>query len=334
MVTLVGFVCLISIPHFLIQLPAALSPETGATGLRILCFDGGGVRGKASLLILKEIMDQIGPGAKPCDFFDLIAGTSTGSLIAIMLARLRYSVDEAIKKYDEIGPRIFSNVESPRKWMLYGTPVVPEGPAEKAFREIGHVNGEDQDMNSGVYHRCKVLLHLAVCGLFIHRNPEQCYVTTVLQDRPEKLVPIRSYHSADRSDPVTYARKKWKIWEAARAATAAPVYFRPLELNGRKFVDAGAGYNNPSAEVYHEVTKNIPEYKGWPVACFISIGTGFGSRRPAPGILERTDSVFGGLPKAKAVQDRASDLVQYLSQIASATHKVDQEMRRTYMSRG
>jgi len=69
--------------------------------LRILSLDGGGVRGISSLYILKELMAQITrqnrvdhPGSpelypRPCDYFDLICGTSTGGLIALMLGRLR-----------------------------------------------------------------------------------------------------------------------------------------------------------------------------------------------------------------------------------------------------
>jgi len=61
---------------------------------RILTLDGGGVRGLSSLLILREIMEDIGHRTKaqdtpkPCTYFDLIGGTSTGGLIAIMLGLL------------------------------------------------------------------------------------------------------------------------------------------------------------------------------------------------------------------------------------------------------
>lgn len=60
---------------------------------RILSLDGGGIRGLSSLLILKELMDAIrrksgNPNPMPCEYFDLIGGTSTGGLIAIMLGRL------------------------------------------------------------------------------------------------------------------------------------------------------------------------------------------------------------------------------------------------------
>lgn len=55
-------------------------------GLRLLSLDGGGVRGLASLLILKRIMyiidGKLGPEIArpllPCNHFDMIAGTSTG----------------------------------------------------------------------------------------------------------------------------------------------------------------------------------------------------------------------------------------------------------------
>jgi len=62
---------------------------------RILSLDGGGVRGISALFILKEIMRQIARGRNqeatplPCEYFDLICGTSTGGLIALMLGRLR-----------------------------------------------------------------------------------------------------------------------------------------------------------------------------------------------------------------------------------------------------
>jgi len=61
---------------------------------RILSLDGGGVRGLSSLLILRDILEDIGcrtgsgETPKPCEYFDLIGGTSTGGLIAIMLGLL------------------------------------------------------------------------------------------------------------------------------------------------------------------------------------------------------------------------------------------------------
>jgi patatin-like phospholipase/acyl hydrolase len=51
--------------------------------LRLLSLDGGGVRGLSSLLILQELMAKICPenNQKPCDYFDMIGGTSTGGYV-------------------------------------------------------------------------------------------------------------------------------------------------------------------------------------------------------------------------------------------------------------
>jgi len=59
--------------------------------LRLLALDGGGVRGLSTLQILKQLMDTIDPESppKPCNYFDMIGGTSTGGLVVIALLNLR-----------------------------------------------------------------------------------------------------------------------------------------------------------------------------------------------------------------------------------------------------
>ena len=115
-------------------------------GLMILSLDGGDVRGLSSLMILKSILEEIArmeqPQAKssahtplidssiykdsptpsqyksptsnylPCHYFDYIAGTSTGGLIAIMLGRLRMSVDQAMKEYETLCSDVFEKPSS------------------------------------------------------------------------------------------------------------------------------------------------------------------------------------------------------------------------------
>ncbi|CAN9186125.1 unnamed protein product [Alternaria alternata] len=50
--------------------------------LRLLALDGGGARGLSALMILEQLMEAVNPNAllKPCDYFNIISGTSTGSL--------------------------------------------------------------------------------------------------------------------------------------------------------------------------------------------------------------------------------------------------------------
>ncbi|PVH67508.1 FabD/lysophospholipase-like protein, partial [Cadophora sp. DSE1049] len=94
-----------------------------STGLCLLSLDGGGVRGLSTLYILKSIIDRLNnerktaslPPVKPCEVFDLIGGTSTGGLIAIMLGRLEMDVNECIEAYSDLAAAVFSEKSSPYK---------------------------------------------------------------------------------------------------------------------------------------------------------------------------------------------------------------------------
>ncbi|KAK8183224.1 acyl transferase/acyl hydrolase/lysophospholipase [Phyllosticta capitalensis] len=94
--------------------------------LRLLSLDGGGVRGLSSLMVLDDLMENIAleekrlgmrPASdneplKPCDYFDLIGGTSTGGIIAILLGRLRLDIKSCIAIYSELAEQIFKNDRS------------------------------------------------------------------------------------------------------------------------------------------------------------------------------------------------------------------------------
>ncbi|KDN34799.1 hypothetical protein RSAG8_12134, partial [Rhizoctonia solani AG-8 WAC10335] len=92
--------------------PATNKPDTAeiakrdiTRGSRILSLDGGGVRGYSALIILEAFMLRVKlhygseEDILPADFFDLIIGTSTGGIMALMLGRLRMSVGDCIKAY-------------------------------------------------------------------------------------------------------------------------------------------------------------------------------------------------------------------------------------------
>lgn len=118
----------------------------------------------ASLLILDGIMriisERKGKPVKPCEYFDIIAGTSTGGLIAIMLGRLGFTTEEAIIKYRECGAMAFGKVNSDKAWVAAGYPKVDEGPLESLLQEIGRAGGEiDQLLEPGDTNspeRCRV----------------------------------------------------------------------------------------------------------------------------------------------------------------------------------
>lgn len=60
-----------------IHLEVMAAPQVSIPHLRLLSLDGGGVRGLASLIVLKKLLAMVG-APKPCQFFDMICGTSTG----------------------------------------------------------------------------------------------------------------------------------------------------------------------------------------------------------------------------------------------------------------
>ena len=75
--------------------------------------DGGGVRGYSELAILEQLMlgirqyQKLSSTPKPCEIFDMICGTSTGGIIALMLGRLRMSM-RIPGTYTAKCPRTFS----------------------------------------------------------------------------------------------------------------------------------------------------------------------------------------------------------------------------------
>lgn len=80
--------------------------------------------------ILDELMRKIDPEnpPKPCEYFDLIGGTSTGGLIAIMLGRLRMTAGECREAYRELSAEAFESKNytaapawrMPWNWQLQG----------------------------------------------------------------------------------------------------------------------------------------------------------------------------------------------------------------------
>ena len=81
--------------------------------------DGGGVRGYSELVILEQLMlgirhhQKLSSTPKPCEIFDMICGTSTGGIIALMLGRLRMSIDDTRKVYSQVSKDVFGN---PKNW--------------------------------------------------------------------------------------------------------------------------------------------------------------------------------------------------------------------------
>ncbi|KAJ7827150.1 hypothetical protein B0H14DRAFT_3144712 [Mycena olivaceomarginata] len=120
-------------------------------GLCLLSLDGGGIRGLSMLIILKHLMyrlkvaEDLPDVPHPCDYFDLIGGTGTGGLIALMLGRLRMSVEDAIKAYGELSKEVFSHVKPPGSAGRFKASKL-----EKVIKQIVRAKSASQDPEEGL----------------------------------------------------------------------------------------------------------------------------------------------------------------------------------------
>lgn len=228
---------------------------------RMLALDGGGIRGLITLGILERIEKfvQEKTGQKLEEYFDYIAGTSTGAIIAAGLSRGRTTAD-LIKFYTSNGKEMFDPASLLERVKYLYT-------ADPLKAQLQDVFGRDTTLEPD---NLKCLL------LIVTRN-----VTT---DSPW---PISSNPDAKYNDP---ARKdcnlRIPLWQLVRASTAAPVYFPPEVVQWDPtdpsktfvFVDGGVTpYNNPAFLLYRMATE--PAYrlnwkKGENNLLILSIGTG------------------------------------------------------------
>jgi len=76
-------------------------------GVRVLCLDGGGTRGVVTIELLRQLQKRCFPGLEVHEAFDLVVGTSTGAILAVLLGARQCTLDNAAKLYDELVARIF-----------------------------------------------------------------------------------------------------------------------------------------------------------------------------------------------------------------------------------
>ncbi|KAJ9634597.1 hypothetical protein H2199_008880 [Coniosporium tulheliwenetii] len=233
--------------------------------LRLLALDGGGIRGLSSLMILEQLMQTIDPEAlpKPCEYFDMIGGTSTGGLIAIMLGRLRLSIDECIDAYLSLSDRVFRKK---------GHRVTVKGQMQgrfdseelaRAVKEIVKKQGlpEDALLKDTPGASCKVF----VCATSKETSETVC---------------LTSYRSPRGGDDLLNTAK---IWEACRATSAASSFFDSISIGryGEEFIDGATGANNPVWELWNQAQVIWgPEPLEKNIKCLVSIGTGIPSLKP------------------------------------------------------
>lgn len=225
---------------------------------KILSLDGGGIKGALTLGLLakfEELLKQKnGQNYRLAEYFDLIGGTSTGSIIASGLAT-GMSVDEIKDKYIKLGKKIFSK-KSLFSYLFGGGKFASKHIKTELYNVFRDKKLSDDSIQTGLAIFAK---RIDTQSLWIfHNNPMHKYWE----------------HQQD-----------YLLKDAIRASTAAPTYFAAEEIHVKndasfsaEFVDGGLSVaNNPSLSLFLLVT--IPNYtynwtKGKEHLSIYSFGTG------------------------------------------------------------
>ena len=193
---------------------------------KILSIDGGGVRGIFAAQILALMEEKL--NIKINEQFDLIVGTSTGSIIAGAIS-INYNLSNLVKDYVTNAPLIFQ-----KKWSgLYGIlrskydHSVLENFLSKTFKNI----------------KLKEIKKPLIL------NATNASVGDV-------HVFKSSYQKIQRQGD--YVRDgEVLLYKAVLASCSAPTYFDPVDINGTLICDGGIWANNPSLVGYTDAINNF-----------------------------------------------------------------------------
>lgn len=188
------------------------------TRFKILCIDGGGIKGLYSAELLAKFEEVF--KCTISDSFDMLCGTSTGGIIALA-ASLKIPMSDVVKFYQTHGPFIFN--ESAKH--------IPGGRAYLRSKQIAF----------GGKYSAKPL-RSALESVFGDRKIAEsnnflcipAYNTLTANPRVFK----KDYGNFTEDDRKSYV-------DVALATSAAPTYLPVMEIEGDQFVDGGLWANNP-----------------------------------------------------------------------------------------
>ena len=293
---------------------------------RILTVDGGGLRGIFSLALLKRIEDILqarhGDGFRLSHYFDLIAGTSTGSVIASSLA-LGMSVDEVIDAYEALGRNVFK--KSLLRQGLIRAKYDKDTIAAALDDTFGTEDGSDDPVTMGS--------ERIQTGLLIMTKRRDTGSPWPIGNNPQG-----QYYFTDPEEN-NIANKDYPLSKVVRASTAAPAFFdgETIEVataEGKQpvvgeFVDGGVSpFNNPSLQAFMYATLRGFRVQ-WPMGkdniLLVSVGTG--SRDPA--VQGKFLEAHNAVRSLVSMMDDCNALVQTMLQWMSGGptfHTIDAEI--------
>jgi patatin-like phospholipase/acyl hydrolase len=235
---------------------------------RILSLDGGGIRGAFAASFLAGLEARL--DCRIADYFDLIAGTSTGAIIAAALA-MREPAARIETFYRNRGPAIFSR-RTPVKlswkeklFLSVARPIV----RKKLGIEIDYDNMLQTKYESK---ELKEALSEVFHGTLLGESPSRLIIPSLDMNRGQTVV-FKTPHL-----PGMTRDRHFPIVDVLLATTAAPTYFPHASIGaGDVYIDGGLWANNPSVAAIVEVMR-ISNEAGLNVGLsdvhLLSVGTG------------------------------------------------------------
>ena len=241
----------------------------------ILSIDGGGMRGVIPAVILNNIatlLEELGDRRPLYSHFDLIAGTSTGGLLALALAapveKTNLPVDGRFISYiyDQKEPTFTDKLlgRNAQK-MLQGT--LPFGVETSALEKLYLNHGKE------IFPKNQGRIFSQIFTDKYDSDPLERYLKKTFGDLPlsDAVVPLMlmTYDVANgKPFPLTSRDSHgFLFWEAGRATSAAPTYFKPAYIYDRQeetmqtLIDGGLIANNPALFAYIEAKRLYPHAK-------------------------------------------------------------------------
>jgi patatin-like phospholipase/acyl hydrolase len=264
---------------------------------RILAIDGGGIRGVIPAKVLMYI--EALTGKRIAELFDLIAGTSTGGILAAGLCvpgpdgkTPRYAASELLDLYKLHGGDIFNS--SPLRWLVslfFGPQYSPRALETQLLNYLGEAR-----------------LANAVTGLLI---------TAFDMHAGE------AWFFSREAAMATSSGRNYLLREVARATSAAPTYFPPFHFagvdgDGTVLVDGGVFANNPALCAWVDAHEDI---NGDSDVLILSLGTGSVPHPVRFDRARRWGKVAWARPAIGSFLDGQSDTTEFeLGQLLDDSH--------------
>lgn len=198
---------------------------------KILCLDGGGIKGVFAATILKVLEERLPNDVGIGNYFDMIVGTSTGGIIAAGLSL-------------HIPAKIICDL-----YIKNATKIFPQN--KKAIRFLQRIGGAKYQSDA---------LKNVLVETFGDKTIGECQTRLLIPSYNLTTNRVQIFKTPHASDlQIDYKRK---IVDVLLATTAAPTFFPPHNSTSGVYVDGGIGANNPSLIALVEA---ISDRCGWAI---------------------------------------------------------------------